>query len=353
MATYDLFSKRRKRELGETPDVFSYSNIPQKLRVQIINIWWDALGNPSETEFGAFQLDKMYKGIVGVLRREYGVFSLVQDFCVSSYQELTNFFWKETKINHLLDVVEITAKMIDCGTRDFQYRSRPDYDAIANEAIADLNLRMKEHGVGYYYSDGVMLRVDAEVIHKEAVIPALTVLRTKGYESAQSEFLSAHEHHRAGRNAEALVDCCKAFESVLKIICTKRGWPFDPNATASKLVDACLANGLVPQYWQSHFAGLRSVLGSAIPTPRNRQGGHGAGASQATEPPEELIAYVLHMTAATILFLSEAERKMAYTRGTFNIGADGKLPILDYPNSPGDCGSMRRTWAKSWMVRGN
>jgi hypothetical protein len=170
---------------------------------------------------------------------------------------------------------------------------------------------MKEHGVGYYYSDGVMLRVDAEVIHKEAVIPALTVLRTKGYESAQREFLSAHEHHRAGRNTEALVDCCKAFESVLKIICTKSGWPFDPKATASNLVDACLANGLIPHYWQSYFAGLRSVLGSAIPTPRNRQAGHGTGARQVTEPPEELIAYVLHMTAATILFLSEAERKMA------------------------------------------
>jgi hypothetical protein len=98
---------------------------------------------------------------------------------------------------------------------------------------------------------------------------------------------------------------------VLKIICTKRGWPFDPKATASNLVDACLANGLIPPYWQSHFAGLRAVLVSAIPTPRNRQAGHGAGASQVTEPPEELIAYVLHMTAATILFLSEAERKKA------------------------------------------
>jgi hypothetical protein len=32
---------------------------------------------------------------------------------------------------------------------------------------------MKEHGVGYYYSDGTMLRVDAEVIHKEAAVKML------------------------------------------------------------------------------------------------------------------------------------------------------------------------------------
>jgi AbiJ N-terminal domain 4 len=246
VATYDLFSKRRKRELGKTPDVYSYSDIPRQLRVQIINIWWDALGNTSSRGSRNFQIDQMYTAIVSVLRREYGVFSLVHEFCVNSHDELTKFFLKETNINCLLDVIEITTRMIDGGTRNFDYLYRTDCDAIADEAIADLNLRMKEHGVGYYYSDGVILRVDAEVIHKEAVIPALTDLRTKGYESAQREFLSAHEHHRAGRNAEALVDCCKAFESVLKIICTKRGWPFDPKATASNLVDACLANGLIP-----------------------------------------------------------------------------------------------------------
>jgi hypothetical protein len=93
MTTYDLFSKRRKRELGETPDVYSYSDIPQKLRVQIINIWWDALGNPSK-DSSDFQIDQMYTAIVSVLRREYGVFRLTKDFFVNSYGELTTFFLK-------------------------------------------------------------------------------------------------------------------------------------------------------------------------------------------------------------------------------------------------------------------
>ena len=96
----------------------------------------------------------------------------------------------------------------------------------------------------------------------------------------------------------------------MKAICLKRGWKFDTNKdTASKLVDICFANGLIPTYWQTHFGGLRSVLESALPTPRNRSGGHGSGAAPNVVP-VELARYVLHMTAATLLFLAEAENKL-------------------------------------------
>lgn len=96
----------------------------------------------------------------------------------------------------------------------------------------------------------------------------------------------------------------------MKIICTKRKWNFDPTKGAAGLVKVCLDEELIPQYWQSHFNGLRSVLELAIPTPRNKQAGHGAGAQPIQKPPDELVAYVLHVTAATILFLSDAEAKL-------------------------------------------
>jgi hypothetical protein len=80
--------------------------------------------------------------------------------------------------------------------------------------------------------------------------------------------------------------------------------------TAAELVRTCLDNGLVPSYWENHFTGLRTILTSGIPTARNRQGGHGAGTLMNNDPPAELVSYVLHMTASTILFLSEAEKKL-------------------------------------------
>jgi hypothetical protein len=96
----------------------------------------------------------------------------------------------------------------------------------------------------------------------------------------------------------------------MKIICAKREWSFDKNDTAKKLVHICLEKGLIPTYWQCHFTSLHTVLESAIPTPRNKQAGHGAGAQPIPDLPDELVSYILHMTAATILFLTEAEAKL-------------------------------------------
>ena len=44
MPVFDLFSYRKRVAEGETPDVFVYDTLPEALRVQIINIWRDAIG---------------------------------------------------------------------------------------------------------------------------------------------------------------------------------------------------------------------------------------------------------------------------------------------------------------------
>lgn len=320
MPPFDLYSKRRRREAGDVPDVYSYE-IPGNLRVQIIHIWGDALGNPNRIHDASGNMRGAYQQIVEVLRREYGVFALHPETYDPNdprfaFAELCKFFL-DTKgfintsaTDKALDVIELTFRVVDTFTRQFEYLYRQNADEIADAAIEELNARFKEHSVGYFYSDQTIMRVDSELVHAEAVKPALIVLRQKGFASAQSEFLAAHAHYRSGKNSEALVEAYKAFESTMKIICTKRKWNFDKAKGAAELVKVCLDKGLIPPYWQSHFSGLRSILESAIPTPRNKQGGHGAGAQPVHKPPDELVAYVLHVTAATMLFLTEAERKL-------------------------------------------
>jgi hypothetical protein len=256
-------------------------------------------------------IPQTYQLFVNALRREYGVFKLHSDMLDRyAYNELRKFFLETKDTEKALDVIEVTFRGIDHFTRQYNYLCRLDFNEVADDAVNELNIRFKEHGVGYFYSDGVVGRIDSELLHSEVVKPVLIVLRQAGFASAQSEFLAAHGHYRQGKNSEALIECYKAFESTMKIICTKRHWQFDKAKGAADLVRVCLANGLIPPYWQSHFAGLRSILESAIPTPRNKQAGHGAGAQSVQVPTHELTAYVLHMTAATILFLTEAERKL-------------------------------------------
>ena len=45
MGIFNLFSKRQKRLRGEMPDVYLYDTIPNALRVQIVHILRDCLGN--------------------------------------------------------------------------------------------------------------------------------------------------------------------------------------------------------------------------------------------------------------------------------------------------------------------
>ena len=178
-----------------------------------------------------------------------------------------------------------------------------------NDAIDSLNTRFKEHGLGYQYSEGRIYRIDSELIHSEVVKPVLVLLHGSNFRGAQSEYLSAHQHYRNGKYKEALVDGLKAMESTMKVICDKRKWPYDSNATCKKLFDVCFEHGLIPSYWTQHFSAIRSTLESGVPSARNRLGGHGQG-KDVVQVPGFLVSFVLHQTASAIVFLVEADKSL-------------------------------------------
>jgi hypothetical protein len=52
------------------------------------------------------------------------------------------------------------------------------------------------------------------------------------------------------------------------------------------------------------------MLESSVPTARNKTSGHGQGAAIQIVP-DHLAAYVLHMTASTIVFLVKADEALS------------------------------------------
>lgn len=313
MAVFETWSKRQKRLRGETNDVYQYDTIPLNLRKQFIHITNDAIGT-YEQHLQRRDVAEIYETIVELLRREYGVFGLGEMLSGrtyrSVYEEAVSFALDVGSTEYFLDIIELMFRSIDAIIRekDF-YLGRPSNKAAADDAIAELNIRFKEAGVGYQFVDGQIIRVDSELIHQEAVKPALRLLNTKEYAGAHEEFINAYEHYKAGKNKEALNDCLKAFESTMKAICDKRQWTYKPTDTAKTLIDICLAKGLIPSFWQQQFTSLRSLLESSIPTGRNKLSGHGQGATPQTVP-DHLTAYMLHMTASTLVFLTTAEKEI-------------------------------------------
>jgi hypothetical protein len=316
MPIFNLFSKRQKALRGDVPDVYTYDDLPRSLRVQIVHIWFDALGN-QENYYDRYgcgpKVRAAYKFIVDSLCREYGMFQLptAEEYKDRMYlKELVDFLLQVEDVEKQLDIVEFSFRYIDRLTRRYDYLGKQNASESVDDAIAELNYRFKEHGIGFQFLEGEIVRVDSELVHSEAVKPALRLLKGKNYYGAQQEFLSAYDHYRHGKHKEALNDCLKSFESTMKAICDKRKWSYQTNATSKVLIQICFDNGLVPLFWQQQLSSLRSMLESSIPTGRNKLSGHGQGSTPTTVP-DYLVAYMLHMTASTLVFLTTAEKNLA------------------------------------------
>ena len=305
MPVINLFSKRQKKLRGQVPDVYLYDNINKTLRVQIVNIIQDAIG--IEAEYNNYTNDT-YRFLHETLSREYGVFGLIPHERSNS-KAVFNYFLNCDDYEKCIDVVELSFKIIDGYVKEHPHYFHGSIGVKLNpeDAIEELNARFKEHGVGYQFESSEIIRIDSNIIHSDVVKPVLHLLGSSSeYSGPNDEFLKAHEHYRHGRNKECLVECLKALESLLKVICSKNSWKYDKTDTAKKLIGICFDNELIPSYLQSQFTSLRSLLESGVPTVRNKEGSHGQG-EQVITVPDYLSSYALHLTATNMLFLANCQ----------------------------------------------
>lgn len=304
MGIFDLFSTRQKKLRGEAPDVFIYDQLPENLRIQLVQIFQDAYGRynyPNSLAFRTF--DQIHR----TLCREYGQFELAGRNGDTPFERVANFALSTTEIEKALDVFELCLAHLD-NLKDFRHeltgsRQEPE------DAIAEANYRFRQHGIGYEYASGEIIRIDSQLIHSEVVRPTLGLLADNRYSGANDEFLRAHEHYRHGRHKECLVECLKAFESTMKSICTHKNWPFDPKASASALIQTCISNGLFPSFMQTNLGSLRSILESGVPTIRSKKAAHGQG-PDVTTVDEATVKLTLNLTASQILFLIESANNL-------------------------------------------
>ncbi|HSZ63118.1 MAG TPA: hypothetical protein VK828_15050 [Terriglobales bacterium] len=304
MAIIDVFSKRQKALRKGAADVYTYDQIPQPLRVQIVHILRDLFGH--RQNYDSNGCIEAFQTISNILCREYGVFQLSRDDSPFVDEQVVDFLLNKAHHDQVLDVIEISFRFLVIALhQSYSWQRRLSSDKL-DDAIAELNARFREHGIGYQFESGEMIRVDSQLIHAEVIKPTLALLTAPEYEGANAEFLKAFEHYRKGDTKECLNECLKAFESTMKVICAKRNWAFKPTDTAGALIDVCLKNDLLPPLIQAHIGGVRSALESGIPTIRNRLSAHGQG-SQVVDVPNHYASYMLHLTATTIQFLVESE----------------------------------------------
>jgi hypothetical protein len=138
---------------------------------------------------------------------------------------------------------------------------------------------------------------ESEILHENAIAPALTLLQRPHFRAANSEYLAALEDFRKGDISDCLTKCGSSFESVLKVICDRKGWNYNQTDTASTLIKTVLPNTSLDWYFEQLLiivATLRNKLSSA----------HGGGTA-IKQPPRHLAQYALNATASSILLLAQ------------------------------------------------
>ena len=142
-----------------------------------------------------------------------------------------------------------------------------------------------------------IVRVDEEVVHTEAVVPALSALADPAYAGANDEFRRAFQDYRTGDYADCLGKCGSAFESVLKVLCKKNGITPQPGKdTAGNLIPHVLAKSTLD-------AGTFQEPLMLVARMRNRLSSSHGGGSAVRAVDRHVAQYALTATAAAIVLL--------------------------------------------------
>ncbi len=249
------------------------------------------------------------------LRYIAGKQQLSNRYVTSPFQD-TFYFLAECSDEHFLEFVEAifkTAKFAEVDLFRHSQGNEHMLDDINTLFLAD-NLAYtltpfvweqrrelfygKEQDTSVIAAYPQVIRREDELTHTWAVEPTLTLLRDKSFTSANKEFIEALEDYRKGDYGDCLTKCGSSFESTMKIICHRKGWPYKQTDTAGLLIKHILQH--------SHLdAAIFEQILINIATIRNKLSkSHGSGVQQKNIPPH-IAKYAINATAAAILLIVE------------------------------------------------
>ena len=295
MEKFELFSKRNKNFQF---DVLEYDVVPEKLRNQVYFIWKYALAIENAKANSNTPFNNIFHILRDTMCREHGLDELYANRFNSAY-DCEMYLKKGEDDEIVLDMIELSMRLISSFEEEFD-SSTIGYYGISMDSEAaeqELNQRFRENGVGYEFSDGILIRKDSELLHAEVTKPALHLLQTEGFDGALEEFLKAHDHYRKGNYGDSILNAGKAFESTMKTIGAKESWGLTGKENASTLITLLINHQVIPVYLQNTLIGLATL--------RNTLAGHGQGASPVAVP-EHFVNYGLHLCGTNIVMLIEA-----------------------------------------------
>jgi hypothetical protein len=309
VAVFKSFTQRQKEGQASFSDVFIYDHVPLTLRNQLVRTWERLFGQGWASHYGPNEIWVRFQEFT---EEAIGVHNMVAG-SNKGREALIEFFRTKATDAQVLDIVDCFVRLAPVADRCSQaLKHRYQSSIDAETAVQEVNERLREHQLGYeavFSNKPYLIRKDNEHVHRDIVLPALRLLHDEAFKGADDEYRKAHRHYRDGNYRDCIANCLSAFESTMKTICDRRSWSYKSDDRAKGLINACLDNGLLPGFMESHLNTIRQGLGDGAPVVRNKLGPHGQGA-EIKEVPSHFAEFMLHETAAIILLLLGAYKDL-------------------------------------------
>lgn len=316
-AVFDVFSKRDKEA-----DVFTYE-VPTVLRNKILMYCRDVFSNSRGIDGGRSCINEFWNEVHQALQYRHGKPQLVEGYYSRSKAEDAVSFLLDCHDEEFLDFVEYIFK-VECLFH---------VPLEENDLVREINALFISEGVGYELTEMVketvvepvdwypffgqemetikvvsypkVISKDTQAVHTLTVKPALKLLTQGKFQAANEEYLEAFEDYRNGDYRNCLTKCGSAFESVMKVICDEKKWPYEQTDTAGQLIRTIIANTNLDSYFEQPLI--------IIATLRNRLSkSHGSG-TLSKDVPQHLARFALNVTASAILLLVDETRQRCTT----------------------------------------
>lgn len=299
---FELFSHRNSEK--KNLDVYEYENFSQAFRNQVFFIISDFISLYKDNYQNSPRI--IYTHIYDIYIRQKGIKELINYGGNNSVEYEIEIFISQSEATDFIDFIDLAFQCIDKHLRNQSfhgYNSAHEGESEKDDnAIKELNYRFRQHGLGYEYVDGQLIKKSNELIHQEITKPALSLLHNKKFKGAEDEFLKAFDDYKNGNNKDALMNAQRAFESTLKCICKEKKIEYKDEETSRPLIKHLIEGGVLPSYQDSYMNNLEQVLSGGLPTVRNKEAGHGQG-DEIKRVDNFLVEYAIHLAATNIVYL--------------------------------------------------
>lgn len=299
---FDTFSRRKQEPPGDS------EHITQEFRNRVILLCietfssHDAFGRPDELFWS-----EIHRKIIYLYGQAIPISGLT-----GSPKDAVIAFLAECEAGKFLDFVELLFKSEFIGDSGTHWRTIVDNINTflqVDELPYFLTGFIFPSQSGYVITDSgeyrpaevesypQVIRRDSTVLHNTAIEPTLHLLANPIFSSANSEFLEALAHYRKSEYADCLSKCGSSLESVMKIICHRKKWPYNQTDTAGPLLETIIRESVLEGFFKEPLM--------LVGTIRNRlSSAHGAGTQQRAVPKHKA-AFAINTTASAILLLVE------------------------------------------------